>query len=96
MADAAALYAYLRDPVVTELTSYPVASVPLVEAMIERSLSRSLRTTTPYLTTEDPPQARFPARDAGEEKFYECLAGGGQRRCCSQPTPFVTKPRLAH
>ena len=27
VADAAALYAYLRDPVVTELTSYPVVSV---------------------------------------------------------------------
>src|SRR3954453_18596863 len=40
VADAAALYAYLRDPVVTELTSYPVASVPMVEAMIERPLSR--------------------------------------------------------
>lgn len=40
VADAAALYAYLRDPVVTELTSYPVVSVPMVEAMIERSLSR--------------------------------------------------------
>jgi len=40
VADAAALYAYLRDPVVTELTSYPVASVPMVEGMIERSLSR--------------------------------------------------------
>ena len=39
-ADAAALYAYLRDPVVTELTSYPVVSVPMVEAMIERILSR--------------------------------------------------------
>jgi [ribosomal protein S5]-alanine N-acetyltransferase len=39
-ADADALYAYLRDPVVTELTSYPVVSVPMVEAMIERSLSR--------------------------------------------------------
>ena len=39
-ADAAALYAYLRDPVVTELTSYPVASVSLAEAIIERSLSR--------------------------------------------------------
>lgn len=38
--DAAELYAYLRDPVVTELTSYPIASVPMVEAMIERSLSR--------------------------------------------------------
>src|SRR5512140_2148796 len=40
VADAAALYAYLRDPVVTELTSYPPVSVPMVEAMIERSLSR--------------------------------------------------------
>jgi ribosomal-protein-alanine N-acetyltransferase len=40
MADAAMLYAYLRDPVVTELTSYPVVSIPMVEAMIERSLSR--------------------------------------------------------
>lgn len=40
MADADALHAYLRDPVVTELTSYPVVSVPMVEAMIERSMSR--------------------------------------------------------
>ena len=40
VADAAALYAYLRDPVVTELTSYPDMSVPMVEAMIERSLCR--------------------------------------------------------
>ncbi len=40
VADADALYAYLRDPAVTELTSYPVISVPMVEAMIERSLSR--------------------------------------------------------
>lgn len=40
MADADALYAYLRDPVVTELTSYPVISEPMVQAMIERSLSR--------------------------------------------------------
>ncbi len=39
-ADADALYAYLRDPVVTESTSYPVISVPMVEAMIERSVSR--------------------------------------------------------
>ncbi len=38
--DAAALYAYLSDPVVTELTSYPAVSMPLVEAIIERSLSR--------------------------------------------------------
>jgi ribosomal-protein-alanine N-acetyltransferase len=40
MADAAALYAYLRDPVVTELTSYPVATEAMIEAMIERSVSR--------------------------------------------------------
>jgi ribosomal-protein-alanine N-acetyltransferase len=40
VADADALYAYLRDPVVTELTSYPVASVPMVEGIIERCLSR--------------------------------------------------------
>jgi RimJ/RimL family protein N-acetyltransferase len=40
VADADALYAYLRDPVVTELTSYPVVSLPLVEAMIERCRSR--------------------------------------------------------
>jgi RimJ/RimL family protein N-acetyltransferase len=40
VADADALYAYLRDPTVTELTSYPVVSIPMVEAMIERSLSR--------------------------------------------------------
>ena len=38
--DADALHAYLRDPVVTELTSYPVVTAPLVEAMIERSRSR--------------------------------------------------------
>src|SRR5512138_2769074 len=40
MADAAALYAYLRDPFVTELTSYPVASLTMAEAIIERSLKR--------------------------------------------------------
>ena len=39
-ADAAAVYAYLRDPAVTEFTSYPVVSGPLVEEMIERYLSR--------------------------------------------------------
>lgn len=39
-ADAESLYAYLRDPAVTELTAYPVVSVPMVEAMIERSVSR--------------------------------------------------------
>lgn len=38
--DAAALHAYLRDPAVTELTSYPAVSASMVEAMIERSLSR--------------------------------------------------------
>jgi [ribosomal protein S5]-alanine N-acetyltransferase len=40
MADVAALHGYLRDPAVTELTSYPAVSVPMVEAMIERCLSR--------------------------------------------------------
>jgi ribosomal-protein-alanine N-acetyltransferase len=40
VADADALYAYLRDPVVTDLTSYPVPSRPLAEAIIERSLRR--------------------------------------------------------
>jgi ribosomal-protein-alanine N-acetyltransferase len=40
VADTDALYAYLRDPAVTELTSYPVISLPMVEAMIERSRSR--------------------------------------------------------
>jgi RimJ/RimL family protein N-acetyltransferase len=39
-ADAAAFFAYLRDPLVTDLTSYPVVSVPVVEAMIERSQNR--------------------------------------------------------
>jgi len=38
--DADALYAYLSDPAVTELTSYPVVSMELVDAMIERSMSR--------------------------------------------------------
>lgn len=38
--DAAALYAYLRDPSVTELTSYPVVSLPMAEAMIERAMGR--------------------------------------------------------
>ena len=38
--DAAALFGYLRDPVVTERTSYPVVTVALVEGMIERSMSR--------------------------------------------------------
>ncbi len=38
--DADALHAYLRDPAVTELTSYPVVSLTLVEAMIGRSMSR--------------------------------------------------------
>lgn len=40
LADADALYAYLRDPAVTELTSFPVVSRRLAEAMIERSVSR--------------------------------------------------------
>src|SRR5262245_2364091 len=40
VADADALYSYLRDRAATELTSYPVISVPMVEAMIERYRSR--------------------------------------------------------
>lgn len=40
MGDADALHAYLRDPAVTERTSYPDVTVPFVEAMIERSASR--------------------------------------------------------
>jgi RimJ/RimL family protein N-acetyltransferase len=39
-ADSAALYAYLRDPAVTERTGFPTISVPFVESMIEKSLSR--------------------------------------------------------
>jgi ribosomal-protein-alanine N-acetyltransferase len=39
-ADADAFYAYLRDPVVTELTAYPAVSMSLVETIIERSQSR--------------------------------------------------------
>jgi RimJ/RimL family protein N-acetyltransferase len=39
-ADADALYAYLREPAVTELTAYPVVTPTLVEAMIERARSR--------------------------------------------------------
>lgn len=38
--DAAAFYDYLRDPAVTELTSYPVVSLQMVEGMIERYQSR--------------------------------------------------------
>lgn len=34
--DAAAWHAYLSDPLVTELTSYPVMSLPAVQSMIER------------------------------------------------------------
>src|SRR5262245_21728899 len=38
--DAEALLAYLRDPAVTELTSYPVASELLVATIIDRSMRR--------------------------------------------------------
>lgn len=38
--DADALYDFLRDPRVTELTSYPVVSMQLVDQIIERSRSR--------------------------------------------------------
>lgn len=40
MTDAPAFHAYLCDPMVTELTSYPTVSLSLVEAMIRRSLSQ--------------------------------------------------------
>lgn len=40
MSDADALYTYLRDPAVTELTSFPVVSLPMVEGMITRSIHR--------------------------------------------------------
>lgn len=39
-ADAEVLYAYLRNPLVTERTSFPVVTPALAEAMIERSLRR--------------------------------------------------------
>jgi RimJ/RimL family protein N-acetyltransferase len=38
--DAEALYAYLSEPAVTELTAYPEVSEALVEAIIKKSLSR--------------------------------------------------------
>lgn len=38
--DAEALYDYLRDPAVTERTSYPVVTMSMVEAMIERAVTR--------------------------------------------------------
>src|SRR6185436_20839160 len=38
--DAAALHAYLSDPAVTALTSFPPISVPFVEGMIERARNR--------------------------------------------------------
>ena len=40
IADVAELFDYLRDPAVTELTSYPTVSVHLVEAMVERYRNR--------------------------------------------------------
>jgi RimJ/RimL family protein N-acetyltransferase len=40
VADAAALHAYLRDPAVTELTSYPEMSESMVDAMIDRAVTR--------------------------------------------------------
>jgi len=39
-ADAQAFHDYLSDPAVTELTSYPLITMPMVEAMIERAESR--------------------------------------------------------
>lgn len=40
MTDVDPLYAYLQDPVVTELTGYPVVTRELAGAIIERSMSR--------------------------------------------------------
>lgn len=40
MTDAVAFYDYLREPAVTELTSYPAVSLPMVESMVERSVNR--------------------------------------------------------
>lgn len=40
MRDAPAIHAYLSDPVVTELTSYPPITLPFVEAMLERIQNR--------------------------------------------------------
>lgn len=39
-ADASAFFAYLSDPAVTELTSYPPVTMPLVESMIQKSQTR--------------------------------------------------------
>ncbi len=39
-ADADALYAYLREPIVTDLTSYPTVSLPMVQAMVQRCQHR--------------------------------------------------------
>jgi ribosomal-protein-alanine N-acetyltransferase len=39
-ADAQAFHDYLSDPDVTELTSYPLVTLPMVEAMIERAETR--------------------------------------------------------
>ncbi len=39
-ADALALYAYLRNPLVTERTSFPIISLSMVEAMIDRIQNR--------------------------------------------------------
>lgn len=40
MSDADALHAYLREPIVTELTSYPEGTLALAEAIIERATKR--------------------------------------------------------
>lgn len=40
LTDAAAVYAYLSDPAVTELTSYPAISIEMVEGMLERYQNR--------------------------------------------------------
>ena len=42
--------------------------IAILQAALAAS-PRALRTFTPYLTTENPPQAHFPAQDASEKKF---------------------------
>lgn len=43
LADEAALFGYLSEPRVTELTSYPIVTRELVKGIIERNLSRWVR-----------------------------------------------------
>ena len=81
VADAAALYAYLRDPIVTELTSYPVVSVPMVEAMIERSLSWAAGEPVQMWSRSSTMTGVLALRSA-KEWFQRPLGGAGVRPAC--------------